>query len=184
MNVVFPEDGADISTHQYVAPDDEMLTTGKSAALQRVIDNINKDYNGSKVEHVIVVGDGVSDMNMKHKGPATIAVGFGANLLFQKTKELADRYVLDCDQLDQVLTQQILRDCVTFNFYPGPATIPTDVMLKIKNNLLCFDRGISIMEYSHRAPKFINLMDQCEKKLRDLVNIPDDYAVLFLQYVF
>ncbi|KAG2375183.1 hypothetical protein C9374_010187 [Naegleria lovaniensis] len=181
VDVNFPEDGADINTHQYLSLNDEMLVKGKSAVLQGIIDKINIDHTDSKVENIIVVGDGVSDMNMKHNGPATIAIGFGANLLFQKTKELADYFVLDCDQLNQVLTQQVLRDCVTFNFYPGPATIPTEVMLKARDNLLCFDKGISIMEYSHRAPKFMNLMDSAEKKLRELVNIPDDYAVLFLQ---
>ena len=183
VDVNFPEEGVDTNAHQYISLDDEMLSKGKSGVLQRIIDNINIDHSGigSKVENIIVVGDGVSDMNMKHNGPATITIGFGANLLFQKTKELADYFVIDCDQLNQILVQHVLRDCVTFNFYPGPATIPTDVMLKARDNLLCFDRGISIMEYSHRAPKFMNLMDSAEKKLRELVNIPDDYAVLFLQ---
>jgi len=160
-----------------------VLSKGKSAVLNEVVDGINSKYQSTntKIDHIIVVGDGVSDMNMKHKGPATVAIGFGAHLLFHQTKALADYYVTDCDQLNQILLQNVLRDCVTVNFYPGPAVIPTEVMLKTKENLLCFDRGISVLEYSHRAPKFLNIVNNLEKKLREIVNIPEDYAVLFLQ---
>ena len=183
VNVNFPEDGVDVSSHEYISPQDEMLVKGKSGILQKVIDGINSQYTttGTKVENIIVVGDGVSDMNMKHKGPATVAIGFGAHLLFQKTKELADYYVTDCDQLNQLLIERLLRDMVSYNFFPGPATIPTEIMLKVKDNLVCFDRGISVFEYSHRSPKFLNVLSNAEKKLRKIVDIPDDYAVLFLQ---
>ncbi|KAL9658571.1 hypothetical protein ABK040_006109 [Willaertia magna] len=179
VNVVFPKSGSE-NGHEYVQ-NDEMLTKGKTATLEQLVKQINETFSNSKVEHIIVVGDGVSDMNMKHNGPATVAIGFGANLLFQKTKELSDYFVTDCNQLQQILIEKLLRDFSVFNFFPGPGAMPTSVLSKLKDNLLCFDKGISIMEYSHRAQPFVKLVKTVEAKLRTLVGIPDDYKILFMQ---
>jgi len=70
----------------------------------------------------------------------------------------------------------------TYNFYAGPAILPQDVMKKAQNELLDFNHmGLSIMEISHRSKEFTEVIETAETKLRDLLNIPEDYSVLFLQ---
>ena len=69
-----------------------------------------------------------------------------------------------------------------FNFCPGPAALPTTVLETAQSQLLDFDgRGISIMEMSHRSPTFLQVIEQAEADLRELLDIPDNYKVLFMQ---
>ena len=68
------------------------------------------------------------------------------------------------------------------NFSAGPASLPTDVLEQARAELLNWQgRGVSVMEISHRSKPFIEVAARAEKNLRTLMNIPDDYAVLFLQ---
>ncbi|GAA5188028.1 3-phosphoserine/phosphohydroxythreonine transaminase [Ferrimonas gelatinilytica] len=68
-----------------------------------------------------------------------------------------------------------------YNFCAGPAMLPADVMTKARNEFLNFqDLGVSVMEISHRSSPYIALAEEAEQNLRDLMGIPDDYAVLFM----
>ena len=71
---------------------------------------------------------------------------------------------------------------MVYNFSAGPAILPQDVLTKVQAELLDFKGiGFSIMEASHRSPAFQDVIDTAEAQLRQLMGIPDDYAVLFLQ---
>ena len=68
-----------------------------------------------------------------------------------------------------------------YNFCAGPATLPPDVMKKAQAEFLNWqDMGVSVMEISHRSEPFLAVAAQSEARLRRLMNIPDDYAVLFM----
>ena len=68
------------------------------------------------------------------------------------------------------------------NFCAGPATMPTEVLLKAQAELLDWQgRGVSVMEVSHRSADYIEIAEKAEADLRQLMKISDDYAVLFLQ---
>ncbi|WOL20660.1 hypothetical protein Cni_G29465 [Canna indica] len=69
-----------------------------------------------------------------------------------------------------------------FNFAAGPATLPESVLLKAQTELYNYHgSGMSIMEMSHRGKEFDGVIKKAESDLRRLLNISDDYAVLFLQ---
>ena len=69
-----------------------------------------------------------------------------------------------------------------FNFSAGPAALPITVLERLKNDLPEFgDAKASVMEISHRGIDFMTLAKKAEKDLRDLMRIPDNYKVLFLQ---
>ena len=68
-----------------------------------------------------------------------------------------------------------------YNFGAGPATLPSSVIEQVKSNLQDFDNGMSIMEISHRSSAFKDYAYQSEASIRKLLNMSDDYAVLFLQ---
>jgi len=68
-----------------------------------------------------------------------------------------------------------------FNFSAGPALIPDSVIRKIHLGLDDFDRGMSITEVSHRSNAFKEFAQSSESSLRNLLNISDEYSVLFLQ---
>lgn len=70
----------------------------------------------------------------------------------------------------------------TYNFCAGPATLPTAVLEKAQAELLNWQgKGISIMEMSHRSKDYVAVAEKAEADLRTLMNIPDNYQVLFLQ---
>jgi phosphoserine aminotransferase len=69
-----------------------------------------------------------------------------------------------------------------FNFSAGPAVLPEPVLLEAQRDLLALPGvGASILEISHRSHTFENIIAQAESNLRQLLGIPDEYAVLFLQ---
>ncbi|MEO8459926.1 MAG: 3-phosphoserine/phosphohydroxythreonine transaminase [Dokdonella sp.] len=69
-----------------------------------------------------------------------------------------------------------------FNFSAGPAALPEAVLLQAQAELLEWGKvGASVMEISHRSKDFIALAEESERDLRDLLAIPDNYKVLFLQ---
>ncbi|SPX84603.1 3-phosphoserine/phosphohydroxythreonine transaminase [Moraxella ovis] len=68
------------------------------------------------------------------------------------------------------------------NFCAGPASMPTAVLEKAQNEILDWrGTGASVMEISHRSADYIEIASKAEADLRKLMNISDDYAVLFLQ---
>ena len=69
-----------------------------------------------------------------------------------------------------------------FNFYAGPATLPLPALKKAQEELLDFNgTGISILEISHRSKEYDQLHNQATNLVRELMNIPDDYKILWLQ---
>jgi len=69
-----------------------------------------------------------------------------------------------------------------FNFCAGPAALPEAVLQQAQKDLVDWQgRGCSVMEMSHRGADFVGIAEQAEQDLRDLLNIPSNYKVLFLQ---
>ena len=69
-----------------------------------------------------------------------------------------------------------------YNFAPGPSTMPQAVLEQAQREMLSFgDTGMNVMEMSHRSKQYQAIFDETEAVLRDLMHIPQDYAVLFLQ---
>lgn len=69
-----------------------------------------------------------------------------------------------------------------FNFSAGPAGLPDEVLAQAQEELLDWQgQGLSIMEMSHRSKEFVSVAESAEQDLRDLMEIGDDYKVLFLQ---
>lgn len=69
-----------------------------------------------------------------------------------------------------------------YNFSAGPAMLPEDVLKKAAAEMLEYGTsGQSVMEMSHRSKEYQAIIDSVEAKLRDLMNIPENYKVLFLQ---
>ncbi|WP_407271362.1 3-phosphoserine/phosphohydroxythreonine transaminase [Radiobacillus sp. PE A8.2] len=69
-----------------------------------------------------------------------------------------------------------------YNFSAGPSMLPTAVLEKAQQELLGYQSsGMSVMELSHRSSLYTEVITQAEQLLRDLMNIPDNYKVLFIQ---
>jgi phosphoserine aminotransferase len=69
-----------------------------------------------------------------------------------------------------------------FNFSPGPATLPYEVLQQAGKDVVNFkNTGIGLIETSHRSKEFMAVIDEAEALLRELMGIPDNYKVLFLQ---
>jgi phosphoserine aminotransferase len=69
-----------------------------------------------------------------------------------------------------------------YNFSPGPAALPVEVLEQARAEMLDWHgTGMSVMEMSHRGKAFISIAEQAEKDLRELLSIPANYKVLFLQ---
>ena len=69
-----------------------------------------------------------------------------------------------------------------WNFSAGPAVLPVEVLEEASREMLDYQgSGMSVMEMSHRSKTYQQIIDQAEQDLRDLLQIPDNYKVLFLQ---
>ncbi len=69
-----------------------------------------------------------------------------------------------------------------YNFSAGPSMLPMPVLETAQKELLCYgESGMSVMEMSHRTPVYEGIIAAAEQGLRRLMNIPDNYKVLFLQ---
>ena len=69
-----------------------------------------------------------------------------------------------------------------FNFAAGPSTLPLPVLEKAQKDFINYqDSGMSIIEMSHRGKIFMAVNERANQLLRELMNIPDDYSVLFVQ---
>lgn len=69
-----------------------------------------------------------------------------------------------------------------YNFSAGPAMLPQDVLEKAQAEMLDWhDSGMSVMEMSHRGKEYMSIAAQAEADLREVMAIPDNYKVLFLQ---
>lgn len=69
-----------------------------------------------------------------------------------------------------------------YNFSAGPAVLPEEVLMEAAAEMLDYQgTGMSVMEMSHRSKPYEKIIQEAEQDLRDLMNIPDNYKVLFLQ---
>ena len=69
-----------------------------------------------------------------------------------------------------------------FNFCAGPAALPEAVLRRAQDELLDWrGKGLSVMEMSHRSDDYVAIAEKAEQDLRDLLSIPSNYKVLFLQ---
>lgn len=69
-----------------------------------------------------------------------------------------------------------------YNFSAGPAVLPEEVLREAAEEMLDYNgTGMSVMEMSHRSKAFEEIIQTAEQDLRDLMHIPDNYTVLFLQ---
>lgn len=69
-----------------------------------------------------------------------------------------------------------------YNFSPGPSQLALPVLEKAQKDLVCYgDTGMSVMEMSHRSKMYTDIYDKTVADLRELMNVGDDYEVIFLQ---
>ncbi len=69
-----------------------------------------------------------------------------------------------------------------YNFSAGPATLPEAVLQRAQQEMLDWQgSGMSAMEMSHRGKEFISIAEQATHDLRDLLNVPENYKILFMQ---
>ena len=69
-----------------------------------------------------------------------------------------------------------------YNFSAGPAVLPEEVLREAADEMLDYrGTGMSVMEMSHRSKAFEQIITEAEQDIRDLMGIPDNYKVLFLQ---
>ncbi len=69
-----------------------------------------------------------------------------------------------------------------YNFSAGPSMLPLSVLEKAQKDLVCYgDSGMSVMEMSHRSADYDVIIKEAEALLREIMEIPDNYKVLFLQ---
>ncbi|MBP3645839.1 MAG: 3-phosphoserine/phosphohydroxythreonine transaminase [Clostridia bacterium] len=69
-----------------------------------------------------------------------------------------------------------------FNFSAGPAMIAQSVLEKAQQELVCYPgRGMSVMEMSHRSAMYVDIFNETKALLKQLMNVPDEYEILFLQ---
>ena len=69
-----------------------------------------------------------------------------------------------------------------YNFSAGPSMLPLEVLKRAQAEMLdCNGSGQSVMEMSHRSKEYQAIIDEAESLFREIMNIPDNYKVLFLQ---
>ena len=69
-----------------------------------------------------------------------------------------------------------------YNFSAGPAVLPEEVLREAAEEMMDYrGSGMSVMEMSHRSKVYDTIIKEAEADLRELMNIPDNYRVLFLQ---
>ncbi len=69
-----------------------------------------------------------------------------------------------------------------YNFSAGPSMLPESALKKAADEMLCYgNSGMSVMEMSHRSKDYEAIINEAESLLRELMNIPENYKVLFLQ---
>ncbi|KAG7968738.1 hypothetical protein I3843_08G170000 [Carya illinoinensis] len=119
---------------------------------------------------------------LKTSSPPIFPTTTHLNTLKLPTKPISIRCAAPTQTQDQLpLTQTQSQDRV-FNFAAGPATLPENVLLKAQSELYNWrGSGMSVMEMSHRGKEFLSIIQKAESDLRTLLNIPSEYAILFLQ---
>ena len=71
---------------------------------------------------------------------------------------------------------------VVYNFSPGPCALPREVLLQAQAELLDWHgTGLSPLEMSHRGKQFLEISEKAKADLKDLLSIPDNFKILFMQ---
>lgn len=126
----------------------------------------------------------VGDLSSSFKGAAVTNVktapGNGAKacppLVCTATSSIAEQKGVESSLAD------VEADGRVFNFAAGPATLPAKVVKQAQEELFNWrGSGMSVMEMSHRGKEFTSIIQKAEKDLRELLKIPENYDVLFLQ---
>ena len=69
-----------------------------------------------------------------------------------------------------------------YNFAPGPSMLATEVLEKAQKELLCYgSTGMSVMEMSHRSRMYLDIFEKTVADLKDVMQVPDGYKVMFVQ---
>ena len=69
-----------------------------------------------------------------------------------------------------------------FNFSAGPAILPEEVILETQKELFNYENtGMSVMEMSHRSKPFEKILNNAINDLKEIMNIPDNYKIIFVQ---
>src|ERR1700760_308544 len=69
-----------------------------------------------------------------------------------------------------------------FNFSPGPTVMPLSVLEQAQRELVCLPGyGMSVLEMSHRAEGFLEILATAKRLLKELLSIPDNYKIIFVQ---
>lgn len=69
-----------------------------------------------------------------------------------------------------------------FNFSAGPSTLPVPVLEKAAKQMLNYENsGMSVMEMSHRSSSYLDIFEKTKKLLKKVMNVPDDYKIVFIQ---
>lgn len=69
-----------------------------------------------------------------------------------------------------------------YNFSAGPSMLPVEVLKKAQEEMLCYQNtGMSVMEMSHRSAEFEAILENAKANLKDLMHIPDNYDIIFVQ---
>lgn len=83
--------------------------------------------------------------------------------------------------LPNIFSEEQMPDRI-FNFSAGPGALPVEVLQQAAKDIVNFNgKGIGLIEMSHRSKEFIAVADEAEALLRDLLGVPDNFKVLFLQ---
>ena len=68
------------------------------------------------------------------------------------------------------------------NFSAGPCILPKEVLKEASESVLNFNNdNLSLIEISHRSKPFVEVMEKAIRLVRNLLNVPENYAILFLQ---
>lgn len=69
-----------------------------------------------------------------------------------------------------------------YNFSAGPSMLPLEVLEKVQKNLIDYEgTGMSVMEMSHRSKPYEKINDEAESLLRELMSVPENYSIIFVQ---
>ena len=69
-----------------------------------------------------------------------------------------------------------------YNFSAGPSCLPMEVLQKAADEMVSYgESGMSVMEMSHRSSYFIDILQEAKSLYKELMNVPDNYEILFLQ---
>ncbi len=101
--------------------------------------------------------------------------------VIRSAKAAAGRWRIDARQLDET-EKEVVGMARVYNFSAGPAVLPEEVLRQAADEMLDYRGcGMSVMEMSHRSKPFQSIIETAEADLRELMGIPENYRVLFLQ---